>query len=627
MKQLLSIFPFIHQTKLELDNQNKFLNKVTLTGKINALQEAANLFEFTDTTVSIFEHLIHELIEALLKENLYKTQSELDFKSKTAIDILIRNLFERTADVGFLATDAVIIEFLTEDTISLNTMQERLIQYTKKYSVYNEIIVFDLESNVKVNINPSNPIQTSNDPVLQEVLQTDEYIESYTTTDIFPSQEKTLLYSQKIMKDGKPIGILCLCFKLENELESIFSQLSNNAEVLILADNNGTIYSNVKNITQVPFSSDEYTIIPNKGLVVTNKTTGYQGYNGIQSWYTTAQSTHISKCINTKDEAPLYVKENTNLLEENLLNIIEKANDLIDDIADVIINGELIAAKRKVYVLTPILDSLRNISTDLHDTIKHSVLNLEQVVKDALIHDVKMASHLAIDIMDRNLYERANDSRWWALTPLFAEELNKDTPNISILNETLIQINKLYTVYTNIFIYNNDLKIIAASNDSSIIGSNMNDEYATQTLKNKDSQKYFVSDFMKNDFYNQEATYIYSATINAKKAAGIAVVFDSTIEFQEMLKDSFPKNKDGFSVFVDKERKIIATSSPVVNVLDILDIDQKYFSHTSSHAQSHFIKYKEIKYIIGIAVSQGYREYKNKDNYKNTIFAITFVKI
>ncbi|MDQ7068951.1 MAG: hypothetical protein Q9M40_13855 [Sulfurimonas sp.] len=31
---------------------------------------------------------------------------------------------------------------------------------------------------------------------------------------------------------------------------------------------------------------------------------------------------------------------------------------------------------------------------------------------------------LAIDIMDRNLYERANDSRWWALTPLFIEELS-----------------------------------------------------------------------------------------------------------------------------------------------------------------------------------------------------------
>jgi len=57
MKQLLEIFPFINQTKLDLEKQNKFLNKVTLIDKINALNVAANLFEFTDKTAIIFGEL------------------------------------------------------------------------------------------------------------------------------------------------------------------------------------------------------------------------------------------------------------------------------------------------------------------------------------------------------------------------------------------------------------------------------------------------------------------------------------------------------------------------------------------------------------------------------------------
>ncbi|MDQ7068954.1 MAG: hypothetical protein Q9M40_13870 [Sulfurimonas sp.] len=65
INQLLDIFPFIKQTMIELEKQNKLLNKVTLVGKINALNVAANLFEFTDKTAIIFDELREELIDAL----------------------------------------------------------------------------------------------------------------------------------------------------------------------------------------------------------------------------------------------------------------------------------------------------------------------------------------------------------------------------------------------------------------------------------------------------------------------------------------------------------------------------------------------------------------------------------
>lgn len=278
MNELLDIFPFIYQTQLELEKQNKLLNRVTLTGKINALDVAANLFEFTDKTTTIFDEIKTKLIYALLEENLHKLKNELDFKSKTVIDILIRNLFERTADVGFLATDSVIIDFLRNDTISIDAMRERLIEYTQKYSVYNDVLLLDTLGNIKVNIHPQNNPTLTHDSILIEALESDGYIEVYKHTDLFKSQDKTLIYAQKIVYKQQTIGVLCLCFKFDDELQRIFAQLSRNGEQLAILDSQGVLKSNSKKINVIKYSDAEYNIVNKKYISVTNKTSSYQGY-------------------------------------------------------------------------------------------------------------------------------------------------------------------------------------------------------------------------------------------------------------------------------------------------------------------------------------------------------------
>jgi hypothetical protein len=628
MNELLDIFPFIQKIKIELEKQNKLLNKVTLTGKINALKEAGNLFEFTDKTIAIFDDLNVELIDALLHENLHKLTNELSFKAQTAIDILIRNLFERTADVGFLATDSVIIDFLTSDNISVETMQTRLKEYVQKYSVYNEIVIFDTESNAKVNINENNILSYSKDSIIEEALNSDDYVEVYKPTDIFKSQKNTLVYAQKIMKNNKPVGVLCLCFKLEDELSSIFASLETNKnDNIAISNKNGLIFS--KHTDQkVKFSNDEYKIIKNKYIALTAKTIGYQDYFGISDWYASALTKIVDDNTTTKEEnSNSQIKKS--LLNEKLTTITEQANDLMDDIADVIINGELIAAKRKVYVLTPILDNLRNISVSLLEIITNSVDNLEFVVRDALIHDVEMASLLAIDIMDRNLYERANDCRWWALTPLFEEELSKNKPDIGELEKTLSYINNLYTVYTDIFLFNSLGEIIASSNSKKIVGHLLNDEYIKRTLSNKDSQNYYVSEFENSELYNNQATYIYSASIQTSNnlVSGMGVVFDSTVEFQAILVDSFPKNQKGFSAFINSDKTIVATTSDTLKILDKLEIDDKYLKMNSDGKLTEFIVFQEKNYLMSLSPSQGYREYKVNDNYTNIIYSVTFIEV
>jgi len=632
MSELLDIFPFIKQTMIDLEKQNKFLNKVTLTGKINALHVAANLFEFTDKTAIVFDELKVELINALLKENINKVTNELNFKAKTAIDILIRNLFERTADVGFFSTDSVITDFLSTDAITKEQMHNHLKEYASKYSVYNEIVIFDTNANARINLNSENILVSSKDSIIQEALKSDTYVEKYIHTDIFKTQERTLLYAQKIMHNKQNIGVLCLCFKLDDEMHSIFKNLATNKEKIALLDKTSVLASNGLK-KPLKYSDKPYQINKQGFVVVTQKASAYQRYQGVDGWFATAMHKADTTPIQTTeqvDEDEVQAEEpNLKLLNDELNQIIQKANDIIEDIADVIINGELIASKQKVYVLTPILDNLRNISTELLLSIKRSIKNLEDVVKEGLVHDVKMASHLAIDIMDRNLYERANDSRWWALTPLFKTELSKAELDIQVLHKTLLYINELYTVYTNLFLFDTHGKIITASHDTSIVGTILEDEYIKKTLSNKDSQKYFVSPFEESSFYKNEATYIYAASIveNGKTIGGIGVVFDATIEFEAMLNDSFPSSQKGFMLFCDRDKKVISSNNSEIAVSSILELEDRFFQLQGKHSISDFILFQEEEYILASVVSQGYREYKTRDNYNNDILCLTFVRI
>ncbi len=630
MKELISLFPFVEDTLYELDKLNKSLNRITLTGKINALDVASTLFEFTDDTAKRFDELQDELGEALLQESLKKHLSELNTKAQITIDVLIRNLFERTADVGFLATDGVIVDFLTSDMVSLEQIQDRLREYAAKYTVYNEIVILDTQGNAKANINTTNNITSSNDEIITQALQSDSYIEVYRHSDLFDSQEKTLIYAQKIEKSGQSIGVLCLCFKFDDELSLIINNLAQKRMQILLFDNTGLIATcDPSSNLDISYSDAKYEITPKNNLLVTRKTNGYQGFTGIDSWYCAATYTSLtnSQPQNEEESDPKEVK--TNLLSDKLKEIISKADELVDDLSDVIINGELIASKKRVYVLSPILDSLRAISTQILNSFKKSILNLEQLVESSLINDVKMASSLAIDIMDRNLYERANDCRWWALTPLFQEQLSKDEQDTKSLKETLLYINELYTVYTNLYLYDKNATIIAASHDDSVVNKQVKKSYIDKINQNKNTQNYFVSDFELSEFYENKATYIYNASIvhENKNVGGIGIVFDSEVEFKDMIKDSFPHNKKGFSFFVDAELNIISSTHQTLKPLDKLKIDPAILKNVSNHSTHQYTKFEDKDYIIGVAKSSGYREYKCEDNYTNELYAVTFIEI
>ena len=73
---------------------------------------------------SDFNKLAAVLLDQLAKEHYKKASLNLGSCSRVAIDVLTRNLFERTADIGFLATDSEICAFAEAIELDINVKQD-----------------------------------------------------------------------------------------------------------------------------------------------------------------------------------------------------------------------------------------------------------------------------------------------------------------------------------------------------------------------------------------------------------------------------------------------------------------------------------------------------------------------
>jgi hypothetical protein len=254
-----------------------------------------------------FRSLTEQLLGTLGLETLKKTTQTLSGQAQVAVDIVIRNLFERTADIGFLATDEDIRKFLRPSATGepktaqeVQNLRERFLEYVAKYSVYENIVLLDPQGNVLCSMKEDLTTTRSSDPMIQEAQTTDKvYLESFAKSDLNPSDKKTLLYGFRVTesneKSSQVLGVLCLIFRFKDELEMVFKNLVDPNEwgVLTLLDASGRVIassdeSQIPLESKVPFEANKEFHVGKFGgrlyLSKTCPTKGYQGYTGL-GWF------------------------------------------------------------------------------------------------------------------------------------------------------------------------------------------------------------------------------------------------------------------------------------------------------------------------------------------------------
>ncbi|TIH13537.1 chemotaxis protein CheW [Marinifilum sp. JC120] len=672
-KQLLQAMPATSSCMSRLTRLDRQWTMATMTGKINCSRIAQTLIDFIIKTQENFSGLKQNLIEILIKENTHKVVQEISAVAQVVIDILKRNLFERTADVGFLATDDDLVRFLSNPEKThhdVSRIEDRLREYRDKYTVYNEIIILDTKGRVCAHLDQKNNITTSKDPLIYETFEAKDYVETYRASDLAPDAGDVLIYSQTIKspETGANLGVLCLIFDFAGEMDGIFNHLSTFSKdtILIVLDKQGRAITS-SDIDSVPTGrklnmnlENDFQIININGtpyLSKTVKTKGYQGFFGL-TWYG-----HVLKKLDTAfsddsdnsfDAAAIRTKAH---FSGRLTHVEESSENVLSDLELVVQNGEIMAAKKCISpspveqmegrALPHILNEIKKIGDQVQSVFQHSTDELLQLVTASRLHDTQFLAQLAIDIMDRNLYERANDCRWWALTSDFKSILEKqsiDEEDRDQMRKILGYINSLYTVYTNLFIYDRSGKILACSNPGEYDKEDriLNTGYVGQTIRITETQLYCVSDFFKTDLYATDGqnryTYIYNASITAHEDSshvlgGIGIVFDSEPEFEAMLSDVLPQDGQGRIIngaegmFVEPSGKLISSTNPKRKTGETINLDLDFTQLDEGESTVKLVEENGSLYAIGCAHSAGYREYKRDGSYKNDVLCVVRVLI
>lgn len=663
----------LHEDQRKLREIQAVYDNLTLLGQL--------LCAGTDITGmrSDFNDLAAELLDQLARELRKKAVRSLGSDARVAIDILVRNLFERTADIGFLATDEDVRAFAEDverdahtarDRGRVTALVERFDEYVKKYSVYHNIILLAPDGKLLAQLDRDNPVTESKDRLIREALDTSQaYVEVFRKSDLLPGEDSPLIYAYRVMSaDGThPVGVLCLCFRFQDECVRIFEGLlaEDDWTVVTLLDDDGKVIAS-SDPYQFPVGAklercegDEARIVRFAGreyLATTRASQGYQGYAG-PGWvgHALAPLNHAFEMAvaHELEAVPDKLREGvlatTTLFSKALRDIPVRATSIQRELNRAVWNGTLWLT-RDAHALNGsfakvLLWEIGSTGVRTRNVFSESTTNLYETVVSSVLYDCSAQAALAMDIMDRNLYERANDCRWWALTSTFRESLAAgrafEPAERERLTNILKTINGLYTVYSNLLVFDAQARVVAVSNPAYAdrVGETLHADWVRETLSLPDTQSYCVSDFAPSALYAGQSTYVYTAAIrspdvDAEAVGGIAIVFDSTPQFIAMLRDALPRTEEGkivdgaIAVFAERDGRVLASTDESLPIGSRLDIGRAFFELPAGESCANVVVLNGRYYAVGSRMSAGYREYKSaEDAYRNDVVALVLVPL
>ncbi|MCT9811952.1 chemotaxis protein CheW [Acidovorax sp. Be4] len=633
------------------------------SAKMNCPDEALSILPMMAATRESFQQLEADLVQSLVAESLGEVMREIGTQAKHVIDILVRNLYERTADVGFLATDAALCRLAAGLDQDAEAVRARLRQYRNKYTVYDDILVLDVQGQVLAQIDEDAPLAHSRDPLIVQTLRSPRHVETFRASDLRPGKRHALLYSQRLLHPltGETVGVLCLSFAFDDELQGIFHahapqdcrslRLLVDARQQVLASSDPQWLPPGVRVPVNPSGAAQlWTHSGRTYLVQTAHAADYQGYPGPPGWQgqvmVPVEQAFLAKASRSADGVPPHILQG---LLGHARHFCAPLHDIVtaaDTIRRVVWNGQVMTAGQRdgAQRLAAVLEQISETGARTNEVFGQAIGDLCHTVLSSAMRDGEFLSQLLVDLLDRNLYERANDCRWWALTPELRSLLTDahGDEEVARAQAVLEQINALYTVYSRLVVYDTHGRIIAASHPqladgSSALGQQVEADALAAVLALPDTQAYYASPWRASALSDGAATYIFHAAIRASDSAqtvgGIGIVFNAADELTAMLASTASGGQHCASVFVDRSGRVLASSPapgaagaglpamPVGARLALpADMLQLPVGKSLSRAMVHDGHYC----IVGCSVTQGYREFRADDDAPQAVLALSF---
>lgn len=627
---------------------------IEASAKMNCPQEAHSILPMVAATREGFQRLEGDLVTSLVQESLGKVMSEIGTHARHVIDIVVRNLYERTADVGFLATDRELCRFVAGIDNDPRPVLARLREYRSKYTVYDDILLLDLHGNVLAQTDEDSPVEGSHDRLLAQTLQSHSYVETFRATDLRPGKPHALIYSQRMLhpRSGEPVGVLCLSFSFQEEMQGIFHsrQNENARNIALLLDADNRVIASADPLwvpigARVPVHQNGASPVLLYGgrtyLTQTVAAQGYQDYPGPPGWRGQVMvpvelafvAYQASRAIDQLEPAIAQgLLAHAHTFCPPLYEIVSAA----DTIRRVVWNGQVMTAGQSggVQKLKAILEQIGETGARTNQMFSQSIRDLYDTVLSSSMRDSEFLTQLLVDLLDRNLYERANDCRWWAQAPALRALLTDGTPDTAGACQVLEHINSLYTVYSRLVVYDRQGYIVAASNPtcqdgSSVLGTSLAAETLAAVLALPSTQSYHVTPWGPSPLDDGKPTCVYHAAIRAPGndsavVGGIGIVFNASGEFAAMLHGATAGKANTVTVFVDRHGEVLASTDPARPVGQFLALPADMQALPRGASLARAMVHDGHYCIVGCSASNGYREFKVSDGYRHDVLALSF---
>lgn len=628
---------------------------------ISCPAEAATILPTLIDTRERFDQLQRRLTEQMADETQAELADELAAKAQCAIDILVRNLFERTADVGFLATDEVVARFCAADAAQraadAPAMRERLAEYQRKYSVYDDVLLCAPDGTLLIRLDDGSTdaepaarpaLQRSREPLVAQALAAAGFCERFGASDLAATgQSAALLYGHRIADAvGRPVGVLLLRFRFDDEMSRIFADVGGERPqiALMLVDGQQRVIAS-SDVTHVPLGVRLALAAPGAtaGMQLTQFAgrdylglqclgTPYQGYPGPTGWRAVAMVSLLTAFASRRDATEGNPATDAVAASGSALAGIRDDADAINrELRRVVWNGRLLARTQEGdrLRLTAVLRqvSAAGIRTQARvDQAIHEIGGTGLARGRQRAHDM---ARLAADILDRNLYERANDCRWWALSPLLRAALADEaaSANPAPLNALLRHINGLYTVYSRLVVFDRHGRICGASAGpqgddpgDALIGTSVPAAMQSAVEALSGSELYAVTGFDDSDWHAGGPTYTYLAAVrdpvdSHRVVGGIAIVFNAVRELQAMLSDILA-GRDGFAAFVDPHGRVLSVAG---------DAPPELIAQAGSATAP--VDHDGQRYLLARMAAGGYREFRTSDGHDDGVAAVVGLRL
>ena len=228
----------------------------------------------------------------------------------TLVQFVVRNLYERTADVRWWATDDALVHCLESlDQTSIHHAVERLALINRYYSVYLNLVLVGTDGQIIACSQPTKfPRVTGTNisrlPWFRKAIATTSG-DQYVVDDIFRASlhdnRLVAVYGAAVRQDGnihgKVVGVLGVVFDWEDQAKTVVQKepsLSENewkrSRVMLLDQNMRIIAASDNNEILSPFVLDHkgqhkgHYFNDNHEVIAFAKTLGYQEYDGL-GWY------------------------------------------------------------------------------------------------------------------------------------------------------------------------------------------------------------------------------------------------------------------------------------------------------------------------------------------------------